>query len=426
MFELMNLIRIIALCLSIPLYALPAVAENWPCFRGPTGMGQSSEKDLPIAWGGKGNENILWKVPLPHSEAKLKPDHNQSSPIVWGNKVVVTTSFWAADKTQKDFPEHHATCYSIEGKALWDATVKPGPWLLTDLRGGYTAPTPATDGERIYVIYGSGVAAAFDLEGKFIWRVEIPEPNKFDVAIGVSPVVFGDTVLILCDKTAKASHLLALDKKTGAIKWNEKRPAVQFDHTTPVLTKVAGKDILLIGAGGQLQGVDPANGKVLWWAANDGDVPRPVLAGGLVYCDSGRGGGVGIAVDPTGSGDVSKTHVKWKTGKKIGGLGSPIVVEDYLYRLRDPGLITCWKMSTGEQIAEDRVQGVPTTPSPLATADGRIYFASAGRSLVIKAGPKTEILAINELNEDNGSSAAVSDGRIYIKGRDHLIAIGKK
>ncbi len=422
----MNTIRLTVLLIILSLSAPTAFAENWPCFRGPTGMGQSSEKDLPVAWGGNKNENIVWKVPLQHTTAKLKPDHNQSSPVVWENKIFVTTSFWAADKTQKDFPEHHLTCYSTEGKQLWDVKIEPGPWLLTDLRGGYTAPSPATDGERVFVIFGSGVAAAVDFQGKLSWRKELPEPNKFDVAIGVSPLLVGDTVLILCDKTAKASHLLALDKKTGEVKWNEKRPAVQFSHTTPVLANVTGKPMLLIGANGQLQGVDPANGKVLWWAANDGDVPCPVLAAGLVYCDSGRGGGVGMAVDPTGSGDVTKTHVKWKTEKKIGGLASPIVAGDFLYRLRDPGLLTCWKMSTGEQIAEERMQGVPTTPSPFATADGRIYFATAGRSIVINAGAKIEVLATNELNEDNGSSAAVSGGRIYVKGRNNLIAIGKK
>lgn len=402
-----------------------ASAENWPQFRGPTGMGQSAETDLPITWGGKTNDNILWKMPLPHVDAKGKPDNNQSSPIVWGNKIVVTTSYWPANKTQKEYPEHHVTCFSSEGKQLWNVTVEPGPWLLTDLRGGYTAPTPATDGERIYVVFGSGVAAAFDLDGKPIWRKEIPEPKKFDVAIGVSPILYGGNLLILCDKVGNASHLLALDAKTGDMKWDEKRPKQNFSHTTPVLAKIGGKDHLLIGASNQLQGVDPTNGKIIWFAANDGDVPCPILAGGLVYCDSGRGGSFGIAVDPTGSGDVTKTHIKWKTDKKIGGLGSPIVSGDYLYRMRDPGLLTCWKMATGETVYEERYQGISSTASAF-TAEGRIYFASAGRSLVIKAGPKLEVLATNELGEDNGSSAAVSGGRIYLKGRNHLFAIGKK
>jgi outer membrane protein assembly factor BamB len=401
-------------------------AEDWPGFRGPTGMGQSAERDLPVTWGGKGNDHILWKAPLPHVAAKGNPDHNQSSPAVRGGKIFVTTSFWPNGKTQKEYPEHHVTCFDTAGKQLWDATVEPGPWLLTDLRGGYTAPTPAVDAERVYVLFGSGVAAALDHDGKPVWRKELPDPKKFDVAIGTSPVLYGDTALILCDKTGKSSHLLALDKKSGEVKWDEKRPTVNFDHTTPVLAKVGGKDQLLIGAGGQLQGADPATGKVLWWVNSDGDVPCPVLAAGLVYCDSGRGGGFGVAVDPTGSGDVTKTRVKWKTDKKIGGLGSPVVSGEYLYRLRDPGVLSCWKMATGELIYEERLpQGLSTTASPFATADGRLYFASAGKTIVVKAGPKFESLGLSDLGEDNGSSAAVSGGRIYLKGRNHLFAIGK-
>jgi hypothetical protein len=287
------LIQSWSVSVALMLITSSASAENWPCFRGPTGMGQSVEKDLPVTWDDKTNENIVWKVPLPHAEAKLQPDLNQSSPIVWGDKIIVTTSFWSAGKSKDNKPEHHVTCYSIEGQRLWD------------------------------------------------------------------------------------------------------------------------------------EKVDPATGKILWWAANDGDVPCPVLAGGLVYCDGGRGG-TGIAVDPTGADDVTKTHVKWKIGKRIDGMGSPIVSGDYLYRLRLPGVISSWQMSTGAAAAEERAQGVSTTASPFATADGKVYFVSAGRSVVIKAGPKIEILATNELGEDNGSSAAVSGGRIYIKGKNNLIAIGKK
>jgi outer membrane protein assembly factor BamB len=401
-------------------------AENWPGFRGPTGMGQSAEKDLPVEWGGKDERHVLWKAPLPHFTAKGKPDNNQSSPICWNDKIVVTTSFWPVGRTQKEFPEHHVTCFSTrDGKQLWDSVVEPGTWLLTDLRGGYTCPSPATDGERIYAFFGSSVVAALDMDGKQVWRKEIAEPKKFDVAISASPVLHGDTLLILCDKMAGSAHLLALDKKTGAEKWNEKRPDVTFSHTTPVLASVGGKEQLFIGSSKALQGVDPANGKVLWWALNQGDVPVPIMNGGLVYCDNGRGG-VGIAVDPTGSGDVTKTHVKWKTDKRIGGLGSAVVVGEFLFRLRDPGLVACWKMATGETLSEERVQGVNTNVSPFATADGRVYFASAGRSVVVQAGPKVQILATNELGEDNGSSAAVSGGRIYLKGKNNLFAIGKK
>jgi outer membrane protein assembly factor BamB len=421
----MRRIAIVALITSFPVTL--SADDNWPGFRGPTGMGQSDAKNLPTSWGGRNGDNVLWKVPLPHKTAGAKPDHNQSSPIVWGERVFVSTSFWPQGTMQKEFPEHHVTCFAAkDGKQLWDVKIEPGSWLLTDLRGGYTAPTPATDGQRVYALFGSGTIAALDVEGNILWRKDIPSPQLFDVAIGTSPILYQGTVLILCDKVQKGSHLLALDAKNGETKWDVKRPSVQFDHTTPVLAKVNGKDQLLIGAGGELQGVAPSDGQVLWFAKNDGDVPRPVLSEGLVYCDSGRGGGVGIAVDPTGSGDVTKTHVRWKTDKKIASLGSPIVSGEYLYRLRDPGLLTCYKVATGEVVFEERVQGIPTTPSPFATADGRIFFASAGRSLVIRAGATYEPLGNSDLGEDDGSSAAAAGGSIFFKGRDHLFCIGKR
>lgn len=103
-------------------------------------MGQSAEKGLPESWGGKENANILWKTPLPHFDKKLKADHNQSSPIVWADRIFVTTSFWGADKTQKEYPEHHLTCYATDGTQKWDAKVEPGLWLLSDLRGRLHGP----------------------------------------------------------------------------------------------------------------------------------------------------------------------------------------------------------------------------------------------------------------------------------------------
>jgi outer membrane protein assembly factor BamB len=121
---------------------LPAPAGDWPGWRGPTGQGITDEKDLPRSWNGKTGENVLWKVPLKGS--------GQSSPIVWRQRVIVTAVLWPAGKSQKEYPEHHVTCYqAADGKLLWDTLIEPGPWLLSDLRGGYCAPTPATDGDRV-------------------------------------------------------------------------------------------------------------------------------------------------------------------------------------------------------------------------------------------------------------------------------------
>jgi len=153
----------------------------------------------------------------------------------------------------------------------------------------------------------------------------------------------------------------------------------------------------------------------------------PAFGSGLLYADAGRGGTTGTAVDPTGKGDVTKTHVKWQT-KVNGAAGtSPVIVGEYLYRVSDPGFIRCWKAATGELIYEERVQKITPCASPIVTPDERIYFASPGRSYVIKAGPKYELLATNDLNDGpDYTTPAVSGGRIYIKGKTYLWCIGKQ
>src|SRR4051812_21463907 len=135
--------RIIAI-LILATVAGPGLAEDWPQWRGPDGMGHSAHKGLPLTWGGKGGDNVVWKVPLYDATAKPQLDQNQSSPVVRAGRVFVTLSSWPAGTGKDRFPEHHVVCYrAADGQRLWDPVVPPGPWLLKDLRGGYTAPTPA-------------------------------------------------------------------------------------------------------------------------------------------------------------------------------------------------------------------------------------------------------------------------------------------
>jgi outer membrane protein assembly factor BamB len=419
----------IGLAWAVP-FALPGAdaGENWAGWRGPTGMGITDEKALPLTWGGPKKINVLWKVPLFPSD-RIRPDQNQSSPIVWGERVFVTVSYWPESVPTKSYPEHHLLCFHKEdGRRLWDRKIPPGPWLLTDLRGGYTAPTPACDGQRVYVLFGSAVLAAVDMDGKLLWRKEIT-PHDFDVAIGTSPVVHGDTVLVLCDLLLgkKASRLLAFDGKTGALKWENKRPDADWAHSTPVLAKIKGQTQLLVGSANGLQGLDPDGGKILWRVQTGdrtGDTVSPVLGSGLVYCDSGRGG-PGIAVDPTGDGDVSRTHLKWKINSIPDGFSSPVIVGDYLYRLHNPGVIACWKLSDGTLVARKRLDGLATSPSPFTTPDGRLYCASSGKSYVLRAGPQLELLAQNDLGDPSQASPAVAAGRIYFKGNRFLFCVGK-
>ena len=178
-----------------------AWADEWPQFRGPTGMGTTAEKGLPLRWGGEKGENVAWTAPL--------PGEGHASPVVWGDRVIVCAVRWAGGKPDPAvIPDHHVACYAAaDGKLLWDARIDPGPWRREDFRsgpgGGYAAPTPCSDGRRIFAAFSSSVMAAIELDGTLAWRKEIV-PHTFDVTLGSSPVLYGDTVVLLC-AMAKAS-----------------------------------------------------------------------------------------------------------------------------------------------------------------------------------------------------------------------------
>ncbi len=406
-------------------------AENWPQFRGPTGLGYTEDTQLPLTWGGPEQRNILWKAPL--------KGQGHASPIVWGDAVFVCTAHWPANvrERQKVIPEHHLTCYRLtDGKMNWDTLIPPGPWVRTDFRsgpgGGYAAPTPATDGKLVYCAFGSSVLAAVDFQGKIIWRKEIV-PHTFDVTIGSSPVLYGDTVILLCAMSRpRDSRVIAFTKATGAVKWQRPLPDTGFGHSTPVIVSVNGKPQLLVLASGMrvtddaLQSLDPATGERLWWCRGAGDAASPAFGAGVVYFDSGRGS-PGVAVDPTGSGDVSKTHVRWTIPKVPEGIGSPIIVGRYVYRLHNPGVLTCWEAATGKQVYARRLEGISTTwASPIADPQGRIFFANAGKSYVIQSGPEFRVLAVNDLGDGNHPSPAVAPGRLLLVGMKDLYCIGRK
>ena len=254
-----------------------ALAEQWEQFRGPTGLGFTQSSNLPIRWGGEDNqENVLWRSPL--------FGEGHASPIVSGGRVVVCTVRWpdSVQERAKVIPEHHVLCYSAaNGKRLWDTVVTPGPWLRTDFRsgagGGYAAPTPTSDGKLIYAMFGSSVIAALDFDGRVVWRKEIT-PYTFDVTIGSSPVLFHDTVLVLCAMAQKTdSKLVAYNKADGSIRWVTSLRETGFGHSTPVLITAGGRKQLIVVASGinesarGVQSLDPANGELLWWSRGAGD-----------------------------------------------------------------------------------------------------------------------------------------------------------
>jgi outer membrane protein assembly factor BamB len=194
---------------------------------------------------------------------------------------------------------------------------------------------------------------------------------------------------------------------------------------------------MLVSASNAIQGLDPDNGQPIWWCSAPGDASSPAYAAGRVFSDSGRGGKA-VCVDPSGTGDVTATHLKWTFPQIPEGLSSAIGVRDSpgpdatsaaawrIYRTHNPDILKCIGLQQGQLSFSERLAGVSTSASPVATPEGRIYFASAGKTYVVMAGPKMQVLATNEIGEENRASAAVSGGKIYLRGNKNLYCIGPK
>jgi outer membrane protein assembly factor BamB len=225
--------------------------------------------------------------------------------------------------------------------------------------------------------------------------------------------------------------LRALDKKTGQVKWEQNREP-RNTMSTPVLIRIQDRIQLIYHAGG-VRGIDPATGDVLWSCGAPTSQSSPVYGRGLLYADeSGGTNPRGVVIDPTGKGDVSKTHVKWQTRVGPAPGSSGVIVGEYVYCnvSKGPGrdFIGSRALQSGELVHEEETPRITNSAaSPVATPDGRIYFAGSGRSYVIQAGAKFKILAVNDLDDGNDyTSAAIAGGRIFIKGRWYLWCIGKK
>jgi outer membrane protein assembly factor BamB len=398
-------------------------AADWPQWRGPQRSGHTDEVDLPLTWDGKKQDNVLWKVAV---------DFGHSSPIVCGQRVFLSASVRKLPKgpdQKADNHQHRVVCYrTTDGAKLWQTDIEAGSW---DTEFSFTAPTPVTDGQHLYAFFGSATVAALDVDGKLLWQRKLPGPFKAEW-LSSSPILHQDTLFVFVDVSSD-SWLLALDKKTGEVKWEVKRKQGDRAHnSSPLLLVVKDKPQIVVASQGAVLALDPRSTKEIWsckWSGNR--YPSLVAGSDLVYV-TGEGG-ESLAIAPTGEGDVSKTHVKWRQAKTPQGFGTPVIVGDYLFRASPPGIVRCWKVSDGQLVFEERVEGIPTYPSPVATKDGRIYFASAGKSCVLKAGPKLEVLATNDLAEGErnewtltGPSAAVSEGKLFLRGPKSLTCIGKK
>ncbi len=398
-----------------------AWAENWPCFRGPTGQGISLEKAIPIQW--DATLGIAWKQSV--------PGEGVSSPIVFGDRVFITTA------TEDGVSLRVLAFDRSDGHIVWNKEVirqKPGH---KSRQNSYATSTPATDGDQIYVAACDGRIIGLTMEGEVAWI-----NDEFDYysehGLSVSPVLYDDLVIMAFDWSSPGpdkkvgwqvpwdkSFILALDKRTGHKRWEGKRGSSRIAHVVPLVVSVGGNDQLVSGAGDVIQGFDLRTGERLWTVSSPGEgvVPSIVSGDGLVFATSGFGESAIRAVRPDGHGDATRTHLVWKSGDDVPKVPSMLYVSPYLYLITESGVVKCLQGKTGDVLWKQRLRG-KFSASPV-WADGKIYFLSEkGTMTVIQDGSEFKVLAESELNEACYASPAISRGHLFIRSDKNLVCIG--
>jgi outer membrane protein assembly factor BamB len=408
--------------------ALVAGAEDWPTWRGPSGNGVSSEKNLPLKWSTA--ENVAWKLAM--------PSFSGSTPIVSGNRIFLNV----ADPLQsRETVTLHLWCVDRDsGKVLWQRPLGGGNHQ--ERKQNMSSPSPVTDGTKVWVMTGTGVLKAFDFAGAELWVRDIQkEYGRFGQqwGYGSSPLLHGDSLYVQVlhgMRTDDPSYLLRIDKTTGKTLWRSERPTRAYmespdAYTTPALLQYAGKTEIVVTGGDVVTGHDPATGKELWRAnglnpSNDPNyriVASPVIVGDLIIAPTRER--PMLALRAGGRGDVTKSALLW-TFDSGPDVPTPVTDGTYVYVVNDRGIMFCLDAKTGKPFyARHRLRPGTYSASPVL-ADGRIYVTSEdGVTSVIKAGPEFQVLAENDFDDYTLSSPAISGGRIFFRTTKFLWAIGK-
>lgn len=390
-------------------------AGDWPEFRGPGQQGLSDEQNLPLTW--SETENIAWKTEL--------PGLGWSSPAIVGKRIWLTT----AVKSGPDdgLIKLYAVCLDRDsGKVLKSVEVfeKDHPEKI-HTKNSHASPTPVIEGDRVYVHFGRHGTACLTPSGDIVWKTQQEYNHRHGP--GGSPVIYKNLLIIACDGT-DTQYVIALDKKTGEEVWKTMRVEGRMAYSTPTLTVFDGKPQLITAGGEFFSAYDPETGKELWRFRYPGGysvVPRPVVSEGIAFASSGYNDPIFYGVKLGGQGDVSETHLAWKTPKGAPRNSSPIIIGDDLYLVSDNGVASCLDVKTGDPHWQKRVGG-DFSSSPLY-AGGRLYVTSeSGLTTVLKPGHEYEVLAENQLPGRVFASLAPVDGAIYLRTEKALYRIEKK
>jgi outer membrane protein assembly factor BamB len=424
---------------------------SWPSFRGPQASGYVDGQNLPDKWDPKTGENILWRTPIPGLA--------HSSPVVWGNQLFVTSAVSSDPKASfrpglygdgdasKDRSPQRWMLYALDkknGKVLWERQAFEGePIDKRHIKSTYANSSPATDGRIVVAWFGSQGVYAYDVKGRFLWKVDLGriDLGAYDIPTyewgpASSPIIWNNLVILQCDTQAD-SFLLALDAATGKTVWKTDREEIPSWGTPTVATTSSGPQ-LITNASNYIRGYDPQTGKELWRLGGSSKItaPTPVFSDDVIVVVSGRGPERPIfVVNPTARGDVtlpggktSSDSVVWSMTGRGSYMPTPLAYGGKLYVLGNNGLFDAYELKSGREVYRQRLSlvGSGFSASPVA-ADGKIYLSNEdGEILVVAAGEKFSHIATNSMGELLMATPALSDGVMYVRSSQSLFAIGRK
>lgn len=392
--------------------ALAAGAEDWTEFRGPGGQGHAQARGLAVTW--SESKNVVWKTPV--------AGRGWSSPVVKDGRIWVTTAT-GEGKTR-----------SLRLLSFDAGTGKPGLDVevfrfdnlpAAHAKNSYASPTPLLEGDMVYVHFGLATAGV-KTSGEVVWRYQAK--YNWIHGAGGSPVLYRDLLIFSCDG-ADVQFVVALDKRTGEVKWKTDRPKpAHMAFSTPLVISTAKGDQVVSTGGHQTVAYDPATGKELWLVEyGDGfsNVPRPVYANGFVLLCTGFYKPELLAVRPDGAGNVTGTHIAWRAGRSVPLTPSPVAVGSEVYMVSDNGILTALDIKTGRIHYQERLGG-NYSASPLF-ADGRLYVSSEeGETHVVQPGVEFKKIATNHLEGQLFASPAVVGKALILRSDSALYRIEEK
>lgn len=407
----------------------------WGQWRGPHATGVSKTATPPTEW--SESKNIRWKVPI--------PGRSSSSPVVWNDRIFLLTSVAAdpasvaglAPRGSVPAPSPHKFIVMAldrkTGKTLWEQVVREEtPHERHQENGTWASTSAVTDGEVVIASFESRGIYAFDLNGKKLWEKDLGDKQmRSQFGEGSTPALHGKHLVHVWDHQGE-SFIVALDKSTGAELWRQPRKEIDT-WATPLITTVNGKAQVVVPAMNQIQSYDLETGAVVWYSAGltMNPIPSPVVEDGLAILMSGfRGNSLKAVKLAEAKGDITGTPtIAWSFDRDTPYVPSPLLYDGVLYMLKsNNGILTVFDAKTGAvHYGLQRLDAAPNVFASPVGAAGRVYITGRdGATVVLRHGPKFEILATNTLDDGFDSSAALVDGEIYLKGYRYLYCIAEK